>query len=374
MGDAGKIVTRLAGMSIPSLFDPLTFRHGPAMKNRFMLAPLTNTQSHPDGRLSDEEFRWLTMRAQGGFGLTMTCASHVQRVGQGFPGQLGCFDDMHLEGLARLASAIKAAGSIAALQLHHAGNRSPAELVGQPVCPSDDPDKGARALTEAEVERLIEDFVEAAVRTEKAGFDGAEIHGAHGYIIAQFLSPRTNRREDRWGGSLENRARLLFSIIDGIRARTGPDFQLGLRLSPERFGLKLGEIVEVAGEVLRQGRIDYLDMSLWDVGKEPEEEEFKGRSLMSWFTELPRGEVRLGVAGQVRTGRAAAEMLEKGADYVLIGRAAILHHDFPQQVRRDPAFEPIATPVSRDYLADEGLSPRFVEYMKNWPGFVAEAA
>src|ERR1700755_2402963 len=112
-------------MSTAKLFEPMSFAHGPAMKNRFMLAPLTNLQSHPDGRLSDDEFRWLTYRAKGGFGLTMTCAAHVQAVGQGFPGQLGVFSDIHLEGLTRLATAIRAAGSLAAVQLHHAGNRSP---------------------------------------------------------------------------------------------------------------------------------------------------------------------------------------------------------------------------------------------------------
>jgi len=95
-------------MSSSTLFQPLNFAHGPAMKNRLMLAPLTNTQSHADGRMSDEEFRWLTLRAEGGFGLTMTCAAHIQRNGQGFPGQMGCWSDDHLEGLTRLATAIKA--------------------------------------------------------------------------------------------------------------------------------------------------------------------------------------------------------------------------------------------------------------------------
>src|SRR5215510_4904013 len=118
-----------SGNLMPTLNDKLTFTRGPAMKNRFMLAPLTNLQSHPDGVLSDDEFRWLTKRAQGGFGLTMTCAAHVQAVGQGFPGQLGVFGDQHLEGLTRLAAAIKANGSVAALQMHHAGNRSPKDLV-----------------------------------------------------------------------------------------------------------------------------------------------------------------------------------------------------------------------------------------------------
>jgi len=357
---------------LADLFAPLSFAHGPAMKNRFMLAPLTNLQSHPDGTLSDDEFNWLTLRAKGGFGLTMTCAAHVQAVGQGFPGQLGVFGDQHLPGLTRLAGAIKAAGSVAALQMHHAGNRSPKDLVGQPVCPSDDPETGARGLSTGEVEQLVEDFVAAAVRSETAGFDGVEIHGAHGYVLAQFLSPETNRREDRYGGSVENRARIIFEIIDGVRTRCRPDFQLGLRLSPERFGLKLAEIVEVAGAILGDGRIDYLDMSLWDVFKEPTEEAFKGRSLMSYFTALERGAVRLGVAGKVTSPAIASQMLDSGADYVLIGRAAILHHDFPERAR-DPQFTPIALPVTREYLANEGLGPAFVTYMGTWPGFVEAA-
>ncbi|MBT7667818.1 MAG: NADH:flavin oxidoreductase, partial [Rhodospirillaceae bacterium] len=86
-----------------SLFESLPFSRGPAMKNRFMLAPLTNTQSHADGRLSDDEINWLEMRAKGGFGLTMSAAAHIQAVGQGFPGQLGAFSDDHIEGMSRMA-------------------------------------------------------------------------------------------------------------------------------------------------------------------------------------------------------------------------------------------------------------------------------
>lgn len=361
-------------MTISRLFEPLAFSHGPVMKNRFMLAPLTNQQSHPDGRLSDEEFRWLTLRAEGGFGLTMTCAAHVQAVGQGFPGQLGVFGDEHLEGLTRLATAIRARGSLASVQLHHAGNRSPKELVGQPVCPSDDPKTGARALTAAEVEGVRDSFIAAARRAETAGFDGVEIHGAHGYILAQFLSAEINHRTDAYGGSLENRARIVFEIIDGVRRSCRPDFQLGLRLSPERFGLKLAEIRDVAAEVLRQGQIDYLDMSLWDVAKEPVEDEHKGRSLMSFFTDLPRGSVRLGAAGKVMTAQQALGVLDAGCDFVVVGRAAILRHDFPERVRRDEAYESPALPVTVQHLTDEGLSPAFVKYMRNWPGFVEAEA
>jgi 2,4-dienoyl-CoA reductase-like NADH-dependent reductase (Old Yellow Enzyme family) len=358
---------------LPDLLEPLTLAHGPALKNRLALAPLTNLQSHPDGTLSDDEFKWLTMRAQGGFALTMTCAAHVSRTGQGFPGQLGVFGYEHLPGLTRLAAKIREYGSVAVAQLHHAGMRSPKELIGEaPHCPSDNEEFGARALSLAEVEQLREDFIAAAVRCETAGFQGVEIHGAHGYVLAQFLSPEVNLRTDRYGGSLENRARILHEIIDGVRARTGPDFSLGLRLSPERFGLKLGEIVQVARDILAEGKIDYLDMSLWDYAKEPVEEEFQGRTLMSYFTELPRGTVRLGCAGKVMTPDDARACLAQGMDFVLLGRAAILHHDWPKKLAADPDFTPVKTPVSAAHLLAEGLGPSFVKYMSSWKGFVEE--
>jgi 2,4-dienoyl-CoA reductase-like NADH-dependent reductase (Old Yellow Enzyme family) len=354
-----------------NLFQPLKFKHGAVMKNRFMLAPMTNLQSFEDGKLSDEEFRWLTMRAKGGFGLTMTCASHVQAVGKGFPGQLGCFSDDHLAGLSRLASAIRAEESLAVIQLHHAGMRTPENLIcGQPVCPSDNEETGARALTLEEVRQLREDFVSAALRAEQAGFDGVEIHGAHGYILSQFLSPVINQRADEYGGSLENRARLLFEIVDAVRERCRPGFLLGVRLSPERFDLKLGEMIKVSRRLMEEGAIDFLDVSLWDVFKEPAEERFQGRSLLSYFTELDRGEVRLGVAGKIHTPNDASSCLENGADFILLGRAAILHHDYPLQVIANPEFKPVKTPVSPEYLHSQGLSEAFVTYMSRWSGFV----
>lgn len=358
-------------MSTSSEFEPLTFIRGPAMKNRYMLAPLTNLQSHPDGRLSDEEFHWLTMRAKGGFGLTMTCAAHVQAIGQGFPGQLGSFGDEHIEGLTRLAHAIHEHDSVSVVQLHHAGMRAPADLIGQtPVCPSDNEETGARAMTTSEVEQLAEDFIAAAVRSEKAGFHGIELHGAHGYVICQFLSSEINQRTDQYGGSLENRSRLLFDIIDGIRDRCGANFNLGVRLSPERFGIKLMESCEVAQRLMHEAKVDYLDMSLWDVFKEPVEPEHQGRSLMSYFAELERGDVRLGVAGKVKSAEAVRACLDAGVDFVLLGRAAILHHDFPARSAADSSFAATAIPVSADYLRAEGLSDAFVTYMSTWRGFV----
>jgi 2,4-dienoyl-CoA reductase-like NADH-dependent reductase (Old Yellow Enzyme family) len=355
-----------------NLFQPLQFKSGTSLKNRFMLAPLTNTQSHTDGRLSDDEYHWLTMRAKGGFGLTMTCAAHVQAVGQGFPGQLGIFGDEHLEGLTRLAQGIKTEDSLAVVQLHHAGMRSPAELIGQaPVCPSDHGEIGATGLTTAAVEQLIEDFICAAERAEKAGFDGVEIHGAHGYILAQFLSGTINQRQDQFGGSIENRMRPITEIIQGVRSRCRPDFLLGLRLSPERFDVHLPDIIQVAKLVLAAGKIDFLDMSLWDSFKEPEDEAFKGRSLLSYFTELERGDVALGIAGKLRNPDEVNQAMASGIDFVMLGRAAILHHDFPLQMQADSNFTPVRNPVSADHLRAEGLGEAFITYMSGWKGFVS---
>lgn len=355
-----------------SLFDSVSFNHGPAMPNRFMLAPLTNTQSNADGTISDAEHKWLTMRAEGGFGLTMTAASHVQKVGQGFPGQLGTFDDIHIPGHQRLAHEIKRHHSLAIVQLHHAGNRSPKELVGTPVCPSDDPSTGARALTGGEVEQLIQDFVDAAVRTEKAGYDGAELHGAHGYVLAQFLSPEINQRTDKWGGSLENRSRIIFEIIDGIRAVTGPDFNLSIRLSPERFGVVTSEIVEVYTRLVDEAKVDFIDMSLWDITKLGVDDDYKDKHLIDVFANIERGSVKLAVAGKIYSAADCRFALDHGADFVAIGRGAILHHDFPRLCAENPDFTVRPLPVSRETLLEEGLSEAFVTYMSGWPGFVGE--
>ena len=133
------------------------------------------------------------------------------------------------------------------IQLHHAGMRSPRDLINQaPLCPSADEKTGARALSLEEVETLRDDFIQAAKRAQESGYDGVEIHGAHGYILCQFLSATYNRRTDRYGGSLENRSRIFFEIIDGIREQCGAGFLLGVRLSPERFGMRLNEILALS--------------------------------------------------------------------------------------------------------------------------------
>lgn len=357
---------------MPKINEPISFLRGPAMKNRFMLAPLTNCQSNVDGILSEEEYHWLTMRAKGGFGLVMTCATHVQAVGQGFPGQLGIYSDSHIAGLSKLACGINQEGSVSILQLHHAGKKTEARLVGEiPVSPSGDPKSGARALSYQEVLLLIEDFVEGAVRAEKAGFHGVELHGAHGYMICQFLSGETNLRNDEFGGSFRNRTRLLFQIIDGVRARCSDNFIIGVRLSPEGV-VKLEDAVALAQQLMMEEKIDFLDMSLWDVFKEPLEEVFQGRTLMSYFTSLDRKHVSLGVAGKIRTPAEVEAVMRENVDWAMLGRAAILHHDFPNRYFQEEEFSPVKNPVTREYLQSEGVSKKFITYLESWPGFVAD--
>jgi len=349
----------------------LAFSCGATMKNRFMIAPLTNQQSHEDGRLSDDEYKWLTMRAKGGFGLVMTCASHVQEVGKGFSGQLGIFSDDLIDGHKRLASEIKSHGSLAVIQLHHAGMRSPFEVIKQKaVCPSDSKKHNARALTLTEVHQLRQDFIGAAARANKCGYDGIEVHGAHGYILTQFLSSKINQRTDEYGGSLENRARLLYEIVDGIRQACGNKFLIGVRLSPERFGMQLSEMMKVSQTLINEHDIDFLDLSLWDCFKKPEEYPESELSLMDHVLQLNFKNVKLTVAGNIRSGKDVRKVLEAGIDFVTIGRSAILHHDFPQKFIENPSFMPVENPVSEDYLKSEGLSKTFINYMKRWEGFV----
>jgi 2,4-dienoyl-CoA reductase-like NADH-dependent reductase (Old Yellow Enzyme family) len=223
------------------------------------------------------------------------------------------------------------------------------------------------------VEQLIADFITAAVRAERAGFHGVELHGAHGYLLAQFLDGENNQRTDQFGGSFANRCRVLLTIIDGVRARTGPGFQLGLRLSPERFGITMPESLTLATQVLAEGKLDYLDMSLWDCFKPPQDPAYADRPLIDHFAALPRGATRLGVAGKIMDAATAQRCLAHGADFVLIGRGAMLNHDFAALALADPAFRCVERPVTRAWLEKEGLGPAFIGYVAStWKNFVSD--
>jgi 2,4-dienoyl-CoA reductase-like NADH-dependent reductase (Old Yellow Enzyme family) len=353
----------------------LTFLSGKQMPNRFMLAPLTNLQSHDDGTLSEDEYNWLTMRAKGGFGLTMTCAAFAEKTGKGFDGQLGAAGDGHFDGMKRLADGIKEHGSLAYTQIVHGGMRTLEKFTGErPVCPSDNGETGARAMTLDEIKATEEAFINAAILSEKAGFDGMEIHGAHGYLLCQFLSAEINRREDDYGGSLENRTRIIDNIIAGIKQACDSSFSLALRLSPARFGVQIDEIVAYYERLCAARTLDFIDMSLWDVFQVVDEGAYEGQRLVDIFAQLDRHDTKLTVAGKITTGEDVKNVLDAGVDFVALGRAGILHHDWPQKFAADENFQSIPTPVTKAHLTTEGLGPKFVSYMSTWAGFVEESA
>ncbi|MEO7997570.1 MAG: NADH:flavin oxidoreductase [Gemmatimonadaceae bacterium] len=354
-----------------SLTDVLTFRTGLTARNRVVLAPMTNKQSHADGTLSDDEFNWLLSRADGGFGLVMTCAAHVAKDGQGWPGELGIYDDAQLPGLTRLASALRERGAASMVQIFHGGVRADVSVSGvQPWSASEH--EGARAANETDITRVIQQFAKAAKRAETAGFDGVELHGAHGYLLTQFLSTVENVRTDQWGGSLENRARLIREVARAVRAATSKRFTVGVRLSPEDFGnakgLDLDESIQVAKWLADDG-VGFIHLSLWrsalNTHKYPEQ-----HALPLFRNALP-DDVTILVAGAVYTPGEANALLALGADGIALARSAILNPDWPLRMT-DENWEPQRPPVTVAQLKARGLGAAFAEYMKSWRGFVVD--
>lgn len=360
------------------LLSPVRFRCGAVARNRICLAPLTNQQSADDGTLSDDERRWLVRRAEGGFGVIETCAAHVLADGKGFDGQLGIWSDAQLPGLRALAGELARHGALGLVQLYHGGVRAPSRLTGvQPWSASvfhEDRQgfEAPRAGTEADIEGAIEAFVAAAVRAHAAGFHGVELHAAHGYLLGQFLSRTINQRDDAWGGDLVGRARLLRTIARRVRAAVPAPFVLGVRISPEEFGyargVDLDESLALAGWLADDG-VDFLHLSLWEAArntaKRPEE-----HAVPLFRRALPQ-EVRIVVAGNLWTAADAMAQLERGADMVAIGRAAILNPDWPRRIA-DPAYAPERGPLTPAELQALAISARFVEYLRRFRGMVRD--
>jgi 2,4-dienoyl-CoA reductase-like NADH-dependent reductase (Old Yellow Enzyme family) len=331
---------------------------------------MTNKQSHHDGTLSEGEYQWLVARGRGGFAVVKTCAAYVADTGRTWTGQLGIASDAHLPGLTRLAHALRATGTRSLVQLHHGGLRADPARAGRLISPFDDPESGATAMDGGDVQQMVEEYVAAAVRAEQAGFDGVEVHGAHGFLLAQFLDQR-NQRSDGYGGILEHRMRALVEVLTGIRSATGDNFQVGIRLSPEAKGTPLDEGREVARQVLSSQTVDFVDMSLFDVYATPHYNDDSGL-LIDTFTGLPRGDTVLGVTGHVLSAEDATWCLTRGADVVGIGVGAILHHDFANRALADPDFKARPQPVSRDVLRAELVGPAFIDYLAaDWDDLVA---
>jgi len=359
------------------ILEPVIFRNGIQARNRVALAAMTNGQSNADGTLGEDELRWLEMRAKGGFGIIATCAVHVSKHGQGWPGELGIFDDAHIPGLKRVADVICEYGSLPMAQIFHGGLRADRSVSGtQPWSASDAAevgnDSGARAATEQDIQGVIADFAEAARRACKAGMAGVEIHGAHGYLLTQFLSRTENRRTDAWGGTLEKRARLMREVTRAVRAAVPGHFIVGVRISPEdngnARGLDLDENLQLARWLVEDG-IDFLHLSLWDytknTNKRPE------RHALQEFRAVVPQEVPIFVAGQIWTREDGEKALALGADVIALGRSAILNPDWPRRVA-DANWQPQRPPVTPAQLHSWGLNETFINRMRGRKDFVKD--
>lgn len=355
------------------LLEPMKFRNGLQATNRIWLAPMTNVQSHTDGTLSEAELHWLTMRAEGGFGVIETCATHVAVDGQAWEGQLGCHHEVMVPGWQRLSVGVHEAGSLVLAQTFHGGMRARRTESGPWSCSaSGEGESAVREGSVEDIEHTVEAFAQAARRLALAGVDGVELHGAHGYLLCQFLSSTMNRRLDEWGGSLENRARLMRRVMQATRAVVPSNFVVGVRLSPEDFGatrgLDLDESLQVAQWLCEDGA-DFIHISLWDASKNTSKR--PDVHAARFFRDALPAEVPLVTAGNIWTMGDAMRQLEHGADAVALGRSAIANPAWPRRVAA-AGEPPVRPPLTVEQLKERGLSPPFVDYMRRWSGFVAD--
>jgi len=249
------------------LLTPLTVKNLD-LKNRFVVPPMETNLGGLGGEVTDELIGYWTARAKGGFGLLILENSSIDPIGNVCMHTPGFYDDRHIEGLKRLTDAVHRFGAKMAAQISHSGRQTLPDIMGErPVSASAVPTPGDRVvpreLSTAEVYELVEKFGDAAARVKAAGFDAVEIHGAHGYLIAQFMSPYANKRADEFGGTLESRMRFPLLIIKNVREKVGPDYPVMFRISgDERVpgGRTISETVLVAA-MLEEAGVDVIDVS-----------------------------------------------------------------------------------------------------------------
>ncbi len=242
-------------MSYPKLFEPGKIGNL-EIRNRIVMPAMGCSLAEVTGEPGPRMIRYYTDRAKGGAGLIITEITRVDdETGVGTPNQLSVTNTHVIGQLSRLVESVHTYGTKLFVQLHHPGNQTPSRLIGgkQPVSASDVTCKvigeQPRALTTEEVEAMVRKFVTGAVIAQKAGVDGVEIHAAHGYLVSQFLSPYTNKRTDKYGGSFEARLRFITEIIMGIKAYCGPKFPISVRMNGDDFlpgGITLEDSVKIA--------------------------------------------------------------------------------------------------------------------------------
>lgn len=324
------------------LFEPCRLG-GMTVKNRIVMPPMVTNFGTSDGYVTERLKDYHEERARGGVGLIIVeCVCVDSPVGKRPGNQLVMDDESFLPGFTDLAKIIQQHGAKAAVQIHHAGRVARSSMTGvQPVAPSPIAQPGGdlpRELTAKEIQGIVQKFAKTAAWVKRAGFNGIEIHGAHGYLIAQFLSPASNKRRDEYGGSLENRARFLLEIMRAVRESVGPSYPVWCRMNGEETGLAdgftLAEAKEVA-QMLQKAGADALHISYmsWGLGPgalfpidQPWASHVHLAAEIKKVVTLPVIAIR-----RILPEMAETIIKEGKADFVAMGRALIADPELPQK-------------------------------------------
>jgi 2,4-dienoyl-CoA reductase-like NADH-dependent reductase (Old Yellow Enzyme family) len=348
------------------LFDPLSLR-SLALRNRIAVSPMCQYSAGPDGRATDWHLVHLGARAAGGAGLVLTEATAVEARGRISPADLGLWDDGQVEPLSRIVRFVREQGAAAGVQLAHAGRKAcvrppweggtPVPAAGggwTPLGPSPLAFAPGYPVPEvpdaAGLEGIVAAFVAAARRAREAGFQVVELHAAHGYLLHEFLSPLSNQRSDRYGGSFENRTRLVRELAGAVRAAWPEPLPLLLRLSATDWvegGWTVEESVELARSLRGQG-VDLVDVS--SGGLVPDARVPAGPGYQAAFAERIRREAGMatGAVGLITSPEQADHVVRSGqADLVLLGRELLRDPQFPLRAARALGQE---GPWPRQYL------------------------
>lgn len=329
---------------MPHLFSPFTLRNL-TLRNRIAMAPMCMYSAADDGRATDWHLAHYQARAAGGAGLILTEATAVEARGRISGNDLGLWHDDQVEPLAHLVRAVQAEGAAIGVQLAHAGRKAWSADRGRgpvvPVAPSPLPFDDGWAIpaevSPAEIDGIVEAWRLAAQRAEAAGLDAVEIHGAHGYLNHQFLSPLSNTRTDEYGGSLQNRSRFLLRVVEAVRDAWPEEKPLLVRVSATDWvtgGLMVDEVVAVAREMKARG-VDLVDCSAG--GSVPDAPVPTGPGYQVPFAEQVRREAGIATAavGLITTPELADEIVRNGrADLVALGRELLRRPYWPLEAAR----------------------------------------
>jgi 2,4-dienoyl-CoA reductase-like NADH-dependent reductase (Old Yellow Enzyme family) len=326
------------------LLEAYHFKNGITLKNRLVMAPMTNFSSNPDGTVSDAEVKYYARRSHG-VSMVITACTYVTPNGKGFHGEFAGDSDEMIPSLTKLASAIKGKGAKAILQIFHGGRECPSELVpngdvvsASAVISEQANRKEPRSLTEEEIQGIIKAFGETTRRAIQAGYDGVEIHGANGYLIQQFFSPHSNRREDKWGGSLEQRLTFPLEVIDEVKRvvkeHSKQAFIVGYRFSQEEQetpGITMADTLRLV-EALVEKDLDYLHVSLQDFWSRPRRGVEDQRPRIEILLDKIDGRVPLLGVGSILSADDALKAFGTGVPLLALGREIIIDPDWVQKI------------------------------------------